>query len=153
MRSSSRITLLASLVAAATWTLSVGAQDHAQPSTPRAADAHEHADATKLKNPVKPVPASIAAGKTLYDTQCSSCHGAAGKGDGKMAAMMNPPKPSDLTDANWKHGSTDGEIFTVISEGSKGTGMRGYASRMKTEDIWNVVNYLRTLGPQAHKSH
>ena len=67
--------------------------------------------------------------------------------------MMNPPKPSDLTDGNWKHGSTDGDIFTVISDGSKGTGMRGYASRMKTEDIWNVVNYLRTLGPQAHKSH
>jgi len=147
MRSSSRIALLASVMAAATWTLSVAAQDHSQ----HAEDAHQHADAAKIKNPVKPAPASIAAGKTLYDTQCASCHGTTGKGDGKMAAMMNPPKPSDLTDANWKHGSSDGEIFTLISEGSKGTGMRGYASRMKTEDIWNVVNYLRTLGPQARK--
>ena len=156
MRSSSGIRLLACLVAAATWTLSVAAQDRAdraQPSTPRAAGAPAHADASKLKNPVKPVAASVAAGKTLYDTQCASCHGTTGKGDGKMAAMMNPPKPSDLTDASWKHGSTDGDIFTLISEGSKGTGMRGYASRMKTEDIWNVVNYLRTLGPQARKSH
>ena len=30
------------------------------------------------------------------------------------------PKPSNLTDADWKHGSTDGEIFTVIRDGVKG---------------------------------
>lgn len=155
MRSSSHIALFASVVAAATWTFSVAAQDHsqhAQPSTPHEAGAHQHAEAAKLKNPIKPAPASITAGKTLYDTQCASCHGPTGKGDGKMAAMMNPPKPSDLTDVSWKHGSTDGEIFTLIRDGSKGTGMRGYAARMKTEDIWNVVNYLRTLAPQANRS-
>ncbi len=155
MRSSSRVVWLASMVAVATWTFSVAAQDHAQhaqPSTPHAAAGHSHADAAKMKNPVKPAPASVAAGKTLYDTQCASCHGTAGKGDGKMAAMMNPPKPSDLTDGTWKHGATDGEIFTLIRDGSKGTAMRGYAARMQTEQIWNVVNYLRTLAPPAHPS-
>jgi mono/diheme cytochrome c family protein len=155
MRSSSRKVLVMSLAAAATWTLSVSAQDHAQhaqTATPHAAGEHEHADAAALKNPIKPVPASVAAGKTTYEAQCASCHGPAGKGDGKMAAMMNPPKPSDLSDGTWKHGGTDGEIFSLISDGSKGTAMRGYATRMKAEDIWNVVNYLRTLGPQAHKS-
>ncbi len=68
-----------------------------------------------------------------------------------MAAAMNPPKPSDLTDASWKHGATDGEIFTVIRDGAKGTGMRGYAARMKPDDTWNVVNYLRTLAPTTAK--
>lgn len=150
MRSSSRFTLLASLVAVATWTFAATAQD--RPATAHDAGEHQHADAAKLKNPVKSSSASITAGKGLYDTQCASCHGTTGKGDGKMAAMMNPPKPSDLTDASWKHGSTDGEIFTLIRDGSKGTGMRGYAARMQTEDIWNVVNYLKTLGPQAHRS-
>ena len=53
----------------------------------------------------------------------------------------------DLTDASWKHTSTDGEIFTLIRVGSKDTGTRGDAARMKSDDIWNVVNYLRTLGP------
>src|SRR5688500_5017528 len=111
MRSSSRTALLASIVAAATpWTLTAGAQERArtQPATKPA--AHMQSDAARLKNPVKPVPTSIAKGKTLYTTHCVSCHGTAGKGDGKMAEMMNPPKPSDFTDRNWKHGSTDGDI-------------------------------------------
>ena len=116
------------------------------------AGAHHHEAAAALKNPVKATAESIAAGKKLYDTQCATCHGDTGKGDGKMAAAMKDPKPSDLADASWKHGATDGEIFTLIRDGSKGTGMRGYASRMKTEDLWNVVNYLRTLAPTARKS-
>ncbi len=134
----SQLAFCAGLVALATWNVGTAAQNHD-------AGAHQHADAAAIKNPVKSTPESIAAGKKLYDTQCATCHGETGKGDGKMAASLNPPKPSDLTDASWKHGATDGEIYTLIKDGAKGTGMRGYASRMKTEDIWNVVNYTRTL--------
>jgi mono/diheme cytochrome c family protein len=140
MRWSSPLTFVA--IALTTWTLSLAAVAVAQAPPPAAA---------KMANPVKPTPASIAAGKTLFDAQCASCHGTAGKGDGKMAAMMNPPKPSDLTDASWKHGGTDGEIFGVIHDGSKGTAMRGYASRIQTEEMWNVVNYVKTLNPQGRR--
>jgi mono/diheme cytochrome c family protein len=149
-----RFTVLASF-ALTTGGVALIAQDHAHdhaasPAQHEGGD-HQHPEAAALKNPQKPTAESIAAGKKLYDTQCVSCHGTTGKGDGKMAAAMNEPKPSDLTDATWKHGSTDGEIFTLIRDGSKGTGMRGFAARMKTEDIWNVVNYLRTLGPNPPK--
>jgi mono/diheme cytochrome c family protein len=139
----SQLAVLVGAVALAALTINVAAQAQHE------AGEHHHAEAAAVKNPVKATPESIGAGKKLYDTQCATCHGAAGKGDGKMAASIPDPKPSDLTDASWKHGSTDGEIFTLIRDGSKGTGMRGYASRMKTEDIWNVVNYLRTLGPKS----
>lgn len=152
MRSASAVTLLTSVVAAATWTFSVTALEPAQtakPSTSHPAGPHKHPDAAKEKNPVKPAPASVAAGKTLFDANCASCHGATGKGDGKMVSMMTPPKPlpADFTDGTWLHGGTDGEIFTIIRDGVRGTGMRGFASRMKPDDMWHVVNYVKTLAP------
>jgi mono/diheme cytochrome c family protein len=114
--------------------------------------AAQQTDAAKLKKPVASSPASIAAGKKLYDSQCASCHGATGKGDGKAGALLKPT-PSDLTDTDWKHGQTDGEIFTVIRDGSPQTGMRGYGSRIPATDIWNLVNYVRSIGPKTTKSH
>ena len=101
-------------------------------------------------NPVKPTPESIAAGKKIYDTQCVSCHGETGKGDGKMAASITGAKPSDLTDAEWKHGSSDGEIFAVLRDGVKNTGMRSFKSKMTEHEMWDVVNYVRSLGPKTH---
>jgi mono/diheme cytochrome c family protein len=149
MRSTSRTALILAILAAATWTWRVTAQDHPQAAGQHEAGEHHHPEAAALKNPVKTTPESIAAGKAIYDKQCASCHGETGKGDGKMAASITTgPKPSDLSDATWKHGDSDGEIYTLIHDGSKGTGMRGYGTRLKPEDIWNVVNYLRTLGPK-----
>jgi mono/diheme cytochrome c family protein len=133
---------------AAVWTLGGGisaTQQHDQ----HAAGTHQHPAAAKLKNPVKADAASIAAGKKLFTAQCVSCHGESGKGNGKAGATLNP-KPSDLTDAAWKHGATDGEIFTVIRDGAPKTSMRGYASRMTTQELWSIVNYLRTLGPSPN---
>jgi mono/diheme cytochrome c family protein len=107
--------------------------------------------AAKMKNPVAASPASVAAGKKLYDGQCASCHGTGGKGDGKAGALLKP-LPSDLTDGEWKNGQSDGEIFAVIRDGAKQTGMRAYGSRIATNDIWNLVNYVRSLGPKTTKS-
>jgi mono/diheme cytochrome c family protein len=58
------------------------------------------------------------------------------------------PKPSNLADADWKHGATDGEIFTVIRDGVKGSGMKSFNSKMTTHQLWDVVNYVRSLGPK-----
>jgi mono/diheme cytochrome c family protein len=112
------------------------------------AQAGNAAEAAKLKNPVRADASSIAAGKKLYDAQCAACHGSAGRGDGKGGMALNP-KPSDLTDAEWKHGSTDGALFVAVRDGVEKTGMRGYASRMTPNDIWHVVNYVRTLSKLA----
>lgn len=144
------LALLVSCAALSAWTVGLSAQGNGAAGQ-HEAGAHTHGAAAAVKNPVTATPASITEGKKLYDTQCATCHGESGKGDGKMATAMNPPKPSDLTDASWKHGSSDGEIFTLIRDGAKSTGMRGYGMRMKPDDMWNVVNYLRTLAQTTAK--
>ena len=111
-----------------------------------AGGAHRHPEAAKLKNPAPANAASIAAGQKIYDKQCAGCHGDTGKGDGAMGEELNP-KPSNLTDADWKHGSTDGEIFVLLRDGAKNTGMKGFKSKLTERQLWDVVNYLRSLGP------
>jgi mono/diheme cytochrome c family protein len=125
------------------------AQQH--DASQHSAGTHTHADAAKLKNPVPVNAASLATGKKLFTTNCVSCHGETGKGDGKSAATLNP-KPPDLTDTAWKHGPSDGEMFTLIRDGAKQTSMRGYAGKMTSQELWSVVNYVRSLGPAANKT-
>lgn len=108
------------------------------------------AEAAKMKNPVAVSAASVAAGKTAYERNCRFCHGTDAKGNGQMAPKDT--HPSDLTDAKWDRGATDGEIFAVLRDGAgPDFAMKGYKGRMTDNDMWNVVNYLRSLGPQAKK--
>jgi mono/diheme cytochrome c family protein len=137
------------LVALAAWgTVALGAwtpQDHPHPAE---SGVQHNARAATMKNPVPAGTASIAAGLALYQTQCAGCHGETAKGDGTLGEELNP-KPSNLTDAEWKHGSTDGEIFTVIRNGVGSTGMKAYGRKMTTHQLWDVVNYLRSIGPKT----
>ncbi len=74
------------------------------------------AEGKKMKNPVASSAASIAAGQAAYAKNCRFCHGPEAKGDGPMAPKDS--HPSDLTDAKWDRGATDGEIFLVIRDGA-----------------------------------
>ena len=70
----------------------------------------------KLKNPVASSVESIAAGKAAFQKNCRFCHGTDAKGNGPMAPEGT--HPSNLTDDKWDRGSTDGEIFLVIENGT-----------------------------------
>jgi mono/diheme cytochrome c family protein len=101
-------------------------------------------DAKKMKNPVAASPDSIKAGQAAFQKNCRFCHGADAKGNGPMAPEGT--HPSNLTDAKWDRGDSDGEIFVVIRDGAGPKfDMKGYKSKMTETDIWNVVNYLRSL--------
>lgn len=105
------------------------------------------AEGKAMKNPVASSPASIAAGSALYAKNCRFCHGTDAKGNGPMAPKDT--KPSDLTDIKWDRGATDGEIFLVIRDGAgPDMKMKGYKGRISDPDTWNIVNYLRSLGPK-----
>ena len=98
----------------------------------------------KMKNPVASSPESIKAGQALFQKNCRFCHGADAKGDGPMAPEGT--HPSNLTDDKWDRGSTDGEIFLVMRDGAGPKfDMKGFKSKMSETDMWNIVNYLRSL--------
>lgn len=115
--------------------------------TTEAALAQSGAKAAALSNPVKSTPDAIAKGRQAYNKACRHCHGTEGKGDGPLAPK--DPAPSDLTDAKWDHGSSDGEIFTVISNGVGGKSpMKGAKSALSATEIWQIVTFLRSVGPK-----
>jgi cbb3-type cytochrome c oxidase subunit III len=107
-----------------------------------------NAEAKKIKNPVPSDAASIEEGRKIYARNCASCHGPGGKGDGSMA--LGGSTPADLTDDKWDHGSTDGEIFVVIRDGVSAD-MEGYKDKLDEKQIWQVINYIRSLGPKPEK--
>jgi mono/diheme cytochrome c family protein len=105
--------------------------------------AQGNADAAKLKNPVAATPESIAAGQQLYARNCASCHGR--NGQGGPGNDLIPAAPSLLGDG-WAHGSTDGEIFTNIKSGvAPDFNMVPFKDRLKDDEIWNLVNYIRSI--------
>lgn len=92
-------------------------------------------------NPVKSNDASINEGKDLYVKNCQSCHGKTGLGDGPKSKLLE-------TSA----GDFSGKAFQSQSDGSmffkteKGRGdMPAYKGKIADNDIWKIVNFMRTL--------
>lgn len=99
------------------------------------------ADASK-PNPVKPTAESLARGKKQYGYDCAMCHGENGDGKGDVATSMSLKVPDFSAPATLKD-RTDGELFYIIRNG-KGD-MPPEGDRVKAEQIWDMVNYLRSF--------
>jgi mono/diheme cytochrome c family protein len=106
------------------------------------AESRSKSDTAKQVNPVPSTPSSIASGKKSYSYDCAMCHGKEGAGDGDLAGDMHL-KLRDYRDPATLKELTDGEIYSIIANG-KGK-MTGEEGRMKPEQIWDMVNYLRSL--------
>ena len=128
------------VVWAVVMTLGVLAQTPA-PAGPAAVPA----EAKKMKAAFASSPAAIEAGKVLYAKYCRFCHGNTGAGDSTMAPKNM--KPSNLTDAEWTRGGSEGEIFWVIQNGAPPKyDMKGLKGKISDADTWNLVHFVRSLG-------
>jgi len=85
---------------------------------------------------------SIAMGKAAYASACSSCHGDGGKGDGPAAESLYP-SPASLPVHVPLH--TQGELFKIIRIGVAGTAMKPVTKALSDDEVWHLINYLRTL--------
>lgn len=91
-------------------------------------------------------PELIAHGKQQFQTQCVTCHGAEGKGNGVAAAGLNP-KPRNFTAGDgWKRGRKASQLYATLTNPSGLNGMPAFGS-LPADDRWGLVHYVRTLGP------
>ncbi|MBL8051194.1 MAG: c-type cytochrome [Anaerolineales bacterium] len=93
-----------------------------------------------LTNPLSADAAS--AGEKIFQSNCATCHGSGGHGDGPAGAALNPP-PKDLSVLQVQ--VSDGYLFWRISEGSPGTAMVAWRGILSEEQIWQLTAYIRTL--------
>ena len=97
-------------------------------------------NAAREPNPVKSTPESIAEGKKIYGDDCAQCHGATGDGKTDVAKDLKIP---DLTDPALLKARTDGELFYILKNGHGDMPPEG--DRVKPEQLWDLVNYVRSL--------
>lgn len=80
-------------------------------------------------------------GKRVFGTYCVNCHGQSGKGDGPIGQSLVPPA-ANLTLLGKK---SDKEILDTIQKGRPGTAMPSWKNDLSTQDILDVLAYIRTL--------
>ena len=102
-------------------------------------------------NPLRKEPRFVKKGKVLAHIKakplaCKQCHGMSGNGQGAMAPNMNP-KPRNFTCGPTMGQVSDGQLFWIIKNGSKGTSMPAY-SQLSDRKIWQLIHYIRSLSEE-----
>ena len=82
------------------------------------------------------------AGADVFKTNCESCHGPQGHGDGPAGAALDPA-PKNLAELQAQAG--DDYLFWRINTGKEGTSMVPWKGILTDEQIWQVVSFIRTL--------
>lgn len=81
-------------------------------------------------------------GAQIFRTNCETCHGPQGHGDGPAGASLDP-RPQDLSELQKIAG--DDYLFWRIHDGKPGTSMVAWRGILSEEQIWQVVSFIRTL--------
>jgi mono/diheme cytochrome c family protein len=110
----------------------------------QARDAALPSGASQTINPVSSTPAILADARAHWADHCATCHANDGSGDTMMGRRMYPPAPDMRVPAT--QNLSDGELFYIIQNGIRLTGMPGWGgSDHDTEDSWKLVRFIRHL--------
>ena len=98
-------------------------------------------------NPLPASEANLLEGRARYQEYCAVCHGPDGKGNTVLGRGLYPPA-GDLTSPKAQI-YTDGQLFWMVSEGVRFSGMPAGRAMHSEEQMWKIVLYLRQFRRHA----
>ena len=109
--------------------------------------------ARAARRPLPPAPAndpqSVANGTMQFGANCAFCHGTDGRTPTKVGTSLYPR--AVRLDAGGVQAYSDAELFVIVRDGIRLTGMPGFGRIHSEQEIWNLVHYLRRLRPSGKR--
>ena len=96
-----------------------------------------------LKNPLPNNPPVVSQGREIYLQSCAICHGTDGHGQTNVGQGMYPPV-MDLTSPHVQHWN-DSQMFWIIENGVRLTGMPSWKGTISPADTWRLVTFIHAL--------
>ena len=100
-------------------------------------------EAGKKKNPLPDTDEVVSQGQEVFLGSCAQCHGADGRGDSDLGRNMAPPA-MDLSSSHVQHWS-DAELFWIVQNGVRLTGMPAWQSSISDTDTWKLAHFIHNL--------
>jgi mono/diheme cytochrome c family protein len=100
-------------------------------------------DARDARNPIPASPSALAAGLAHFADHCATCHANDGSGQTAIGRHLYPRAP-DMRKAATQD-LTDGELFYIIENGVRLTGMPAWGGPGTAEGSWHLVHFIRHL--------
>ena len=100
-------------------------------------------EAGKMKNPLPATDEVVSQGREVFLGSCAQCHGADARGDTDIGRNMYPPA-MDLSSSHVQHW-TDAELFWIIQNGVRLTGMPSWKSSIADSDTWKLARFIHNL--------
>ncbi len=95
------------------------------------------------KNPFPPTPEVLSEARAHFADHCASCHGNDGSGKTEIGQNLYP-KPPDMRQSETQN-LTDGQIYYIIHNGIRLTGMPAWGGPGEDDDSWKLVLFIRHL--------
>jgi mono/diheme cytochrome c family protein len=144
------LSVLAGITGAAIWS---GAYDvaarrpHSRPVQWLLTTARDRSIAAHSRNVTVPPldrPEQIRGGFEEFDEMCPVCHGEPGGSPSAVRQGLNPPAPH-LADDDVQRRYTDAELFWILKNGVRMTGMPAFGDTHDDDTLWSIVAFVRRL--------
>jgi len=99
--------------------------------------------APRTTNPYANDPGALAVGLAHYKENCLDCHGARSLDGAEFSKGLNPAPP--MLDMKGTQEMSDGELFWIVQNGIRMSGMPAFGATHKDREIWEIVAFLRHL--------